>query len=68
MGNWHFGFSALLLNLMAVRLALPPHPPPSHHQPSTLNLPYGKFVVPIRNRSHSRAAPRPSLKAQTTRL
>ena len=28
----------------------------------------GKSVEPIRKRSHSRAAPRPSLKAQTTRL
>src|SRR5437773_4369112 len=29
---------------------------------------YGKFVSPIRYRSHSRAAPLPSLIAQTTRL
>src|SRR5262249_20985390 len=28
----------------------------------------GKSVWPIKNRSHSRAAPRPSLKAHTTRL
>src|SRR5258707_11040722 len=28
----------------------------------------GRFVWPIRKWSHSRAAPRPSLKAQTTRL
>src|ERR1044072_6747587 len=29
---------------------------------------YGSSVLPIKKRSHSRAAPRPSLKAQTTRL
>src|SRR6266852_5121139 len=29
---------------------------------------YGKLVLPMRKRSHSRAAPRPSLKAHTTRL
>ena len=28
---------------------------------------YGRCVTPIRKRSHSRAAPRPSLIAQTTR-
>jgi len=28
--------------------------------------PYGKLVTPMRKRSHSRAAPRPSLMAQTT--
>ena len=29
---------------------------------------HGRLVVPMRKRSHSRAAPRPSLIAQTTRL
>ena len=31
-------------------------------------FPYGNAVSPIKNRSHSRAAPRPSLIAHTTRL
>jgi hypothetical protein len=35
---------------------------------SASNYDHGRSVAPMRKRSHSRAAPRPSLKAQTTRL
>ena len=35
---------------------------------SSLQKVYGRFEAPIRNLSHSRAAPRPSFIAQTTRL
>lgn len=44
-----------------------PGPPPSPQKGSLRPL-HGNVVLPIRKRSHSRAAPRPSLIAQTTRL
>ena len=42
--------------------------PPRKRENRDIRPVYGRSVLPIRYRSHSRAAPRPSLMAHTTRL